>query len=261
MSTPASAAAHGHAHGHGHNPHLAHHFEDFDQQQEAHTLGLWIFLSTEIMFFGGLFLAFTAYHIMFPDAFAQASLRLDETWGIINTVVLLFSSFTMAMGVWAAQTSKRNLLIGCLAVTLLCGFAFMGIKTVEYKQKFEHHLVPGPNFQFNLHEAHHEGTPPTAEHTAKVEAYHAEILKRDPFVERHAQMYFVMYFCLTGLHGFHVVCGIVVIGWMLLRSIRGEFSAEWHTPVHLTGLYWHLVDLVWIYLFPLIYLVAKHHQH
>ncbi|MGI8908390.1 MAG: cytochrome c oxidase subunit 3 family protein [Candidatus Sumerlaeaceae bacterium] len=260
MSTHASAPhEHGHSPGQGHNPYLAHHFEDFEQQEEAHALGLWIFLATEIMFFGGLFLAFTAYHIMFPDAFAQASLKLDERWGIINTVVLLFSSFTMAMGVWSAQTNRRSLLIGFLSVTLLCGFAFMGIKTIEYKDKYTHHLVPGPNFNFTLKDPHHTGPALTAEQHAKQEAYIAEILKRDPFVERHAQMYFVMYFCLTGLHGFHVLCGIGVISWMLLRSIRGEFNSVWNTPVHLTGLYWHLVDLVWIYLFPLIYLVAKHH--
>jgi cytochrome c oxidase subunit 3 len=257
LSTHVSAAD---AHGHGHNPYLAHHFEDFEQQEEAHALGLWIFLSTEIMFFGGLFLAFTAYHVMFPEAFGLASNRLDEKWGIINTLVLLFSSFTMAMGVWSAQTNRRRPLIGFLVVTLLCGFAFMGIKTIEYGQKFEHHLVPGPKYDF-LYEQHHSADHGAAKDeaaTQKEEHELATALKSDPFAVRHTQMFFVMYFCLTGLHGFHVVCGLIVISWMLIRAIRGEFNAIWNTPVHLTGLYWHLVDLVWIYLFPVIYLVEKH---
>lgn len=262
MSTHASAVEHGH----GHNPYLAHHFEDFEQQEEAHALGLWIFLSTEIMFFGGLFLAFTAYHVMFPEAFGLASNRLDEKWGIINTLVLLFSSFTMAMGVWSAQTNRRLPLIGFLCVTLVCGFAFMGIKTIEYSSKFEHHLVPGPHYNFNyqfeeIAAAEKAGQEISAKERAeatKVEREVKEAEKNDPFALKHTQMFFVMYFCLTGLHGFHVICGIVVISWMLIRSIRREFNGVWHTPVHLTGLYWHLVDLVWIYLFPVIYLVEKH---
>jgi cytochrome c oxidase subunit 3 len=253
LSTHVSAV-----HAHGHNPYLAHHFEDFEQQEEAHALGLWIFLATEIMFFGGLFLAFTAYHVMFSDAFGLASNRLDEKWGIINTLVLLFSSFTMAMGVWSAQTNRRLPLIGFLCVTLACGWAFMGIKAVEYTQKFEHHLVPGPKYDFLYEQTHHEGKPVSAQQEQKEERELANALKNDPFAVRHTQMFFVMYFCLTGLHGFHVLCGIGVISWMLLRSIRGEFNGIWHTPVHLTGLYWHLVDLIWIYLFPLIYLVEKH---
>jgi len=253
LSSPASAHA---AHGHGHNPYLAHHFEDFHQQEESHLFGLWIFLATEVMFFGGLFLAFTAYHILFPDAFGLASKRLDVTWGVINTAVLLFSSWTMAMAVWSAQTSRRKPLIAFLAITIACGFAFMGIKTIEYTDKFKHHHFPGPSFKFELFE--HEGKYSEAQLSEKEKTTLLEMAKRDPYIERHAQMFFVMYFCLTGLHGFHVVCGLVVLVWMLIGAIRGQFHAQWNTPIHLTGIYWHLVDLVWIYLFPLIYLVHRH---
>lgn len=256
MSTHTSAHE-GHGHGHGHNPYLAHHFEDIGQQEEAHTLGLWIFLATEIMFFGGLFLAFIAYHVMFPEAFGAASNELSPTWGVINTAVLLISSFTMAMAVWSAQTSRRKPLIGFLIVTLLCGFAFMGIKSIEYTEKFTHHLVPGPNFQFDINKPHH-GAALSLSEQQKHDAHVSELLKKDPHLNRHAQMFFVMYFCLTGLHGFHVVCGLGVIGWILVGAIRGQYHAMWNTPVHLTGLYWHLVDLVWIYLFPVIYLIHRH---
>jgi cytochrome c oxidase subunit 3 len=251
LSTHASAdAPHGH---HSHEVHLAHHFEDRAQQDEAHSLGLWVFLATEIMFFGGLLLAFTVYHVLFPEAFGLASSRLDVTWGVVNTIVLLASSFTMAMGVYFAQTGNKKGLVWMLVITLLCALGFMGIKAHEYSQKFEHHLVPGPSFSFVLDDPYYDDIkkPDWAE---RKEA----ILVADPHVERHAQMFFVIYFCLTGLHGIHVLIGMGVIGWMLLRTLRNEFSAQWNTPIELTGLYWHLVDIIWIYLFPLIYLIHRH---
>src|SRR5262245_35697361 len=133
LSTHASVEAHGHGH---HDPYLAHHFEDITQQEEAHSLGLWIFLATEVMFFGGLFLAFIAYHIMYPDAFGIASSRLSVLWGVINTGVLLFSSFTMAMGVWSAQTGRTKQIILWLILTLGCAFAFMGVKAIEWTEKY-----------------------------------------------------------------------------------------------------------------------------
>lgn len=250
MSTHASAEA---QHGHHSEYHLAHHFEDRGQQDEAHSLGLWIFLATEIMFFGGLFLAFTVYHILYPDAFGLASSRLSVLWGVINTVVLLFSSFTMAMGVYFAQVGNRKLLVTALSLTFLCAVAFMGIKSIEWTEKYQHHLIPGPNFQFLLEDPHAADT-----HLEGWAERKEGILIRDPHVERHAQMFFVMYFCLTGLHGIHVLIGMGVIGWMILRATRGEFTAKWNTPIELTGLYWHLVDIIWIYLFPLIYLIHRH---
>lgn len=251
MSTHVSAdAQHGHA---AHDPHLAHHFEDRAQQDEAHSLGLWVFLATEIMFFGGLFLAFTVYHVLFPDAFGLASSRLSVSWGVINTVVLLFSSFTMAMAVHSAQVGHQKKLIGFMVVTVLCALAFMGIKSVEWKEKFDHHLVPGPNFEFVLDDPHAAETG----HALSPEVMEAA-LARDPFIERHAQMFFVIYFCITGLHGIHVIIGVIVISWMIIRARRREFSPQWSTPIELTGLYWHLVDVIWIYLFPLIYLIHRH---
>ncbi len=240
--------------GHGfHDPHLAHHFEDRSQQDEAHSLGIWVFLATEIMFFGGLFLAFTIYHVLYPDAFGLASSRLDVTWGVINTIVLLFSSFTMAMAVHSAQVGNQKKLIGFLVVTLLCAVAFMGIKSIEWTEKFQHHLVPGPNFEFVLNDPHAAaaGHPLSTQHMEAA-------LARDPHVERHAQMFFVIYFCLTGLHGVHVIIGMGVIIWMIIRARKREFSSQWSTPIELTGLYWHLVDVIWIYLFPLIYLIHRH---
>jgi cytochrome c oxidase subunit 3 len=202
------------------------------------------------MFFGGLFLAFTVYHVLYPEAFGVASGRLDVKWGVINTVVLLFSSFTMAMAVHSAQIGKQKMLKWCLAVTFLCACAFMVIKGIEWTEKYHHHYIPGPAFHFDLHEAH-GGHALTAQQTETM-------LMRDPMLERHAQMFFVMYFCLTGLHGIHVLIGMGLIAWMFLRSQRNEFGPRWNTPVELTGLYWHLVDVIWIYLFPLIYLIHRH---
>lgn len=250
MSTHVSTDAHAHGH---HDPHLAHHFEDRAQQDESHSLGLWIFLSTEIMFFGGLFLAFTIYHVLYPEAFGLASSRLSWGWGVINTIVLLVSSFTMAMAVHSAQVGKQKLLMLNLIVTFVCALGFMGIKSIEWTEKYKHHNIPGPSFSFKLDDPHaietgHALTPERKE----------AILAADPDVERHAQMFFVIYFCLTGLHGFHVLCGMGVIAWMIVRTKRKEFGPNWNTPIELTGLYWHLVDVIWIYLFPLIYLIHRH---
>jgi len=251
LSTHASVnAPHGHTY---HDPHLAHHFEDRRQQDEAHSLGLWVFLATEIMFFGGLFLAFTVYHVLYPDAFGLASRRLDVVLGVVNTVVLLVSSFTMAMAVHSAQTGRQKSLITYLSVTFLCAMAFMGIKGVEWAQKYEHHYIPGPAFHFELNDPH-------SGHVMSQQQVES-VLMRDKFVERHAQMYFVMYFCLTGLHGIHVLIGMGVIIWMIIRARRREFTPHWNTPIELTGLYWHLVDVIWIYLFPLIYLINRHGGH
>lgn len=214
---------------------------------------MWVFLATEIMFFGGLFLAFTVYHVLFPEAFGLASSRLSVSWGVINTIVLLFSSFTMAMAVHSAQVGHQKKLMGFMAVTVLCALAFMGIKTIEWTDKFNHHLVPGPNFEFLLNDPY----AAEAGHVLPAEQMEAA-LAADPNIERHAQMFFVIYFCLTGLHGVHVVIGMGVIIWMMIRARRREFSPQWSTPIELTGLYWHLVDVIWIYLFPLIYLIHRH---
>lgn len=204
---------------------LAHQFDDPDQQHEAASLGMWAFLITEIMFFGGLFAAYTVYRIQYPAAFVAASHLLDYKLGAVNTAVLICSSLTMALAVRAAQLGQRRTLIVFLVLTMTLGATFLGIKAVEYTHKFHEQLVPGPKF-----------TP-------------------DVSPNREAQLFFLLYFSMTGLHALHMVIGIGVLAWLLVRAVRGHFSPAYYSPVEMSGLYWHFVDIVWIYLFPLLYLV------
>jgi len=210
------------------DPNLQHHFVALEQQHEASTLGMWTFLITEIMFFGGLFTLFIVYVSAYAEAFAQASKRLDLLLGTVNTVVLIGSSFTMAMAVRSAQLGQRKLLMGFLVLTMLLGCVFLGIKGIEYAHKFEQHLVPGPGF----------------------------MLQGD--LAQHAQLFFSFYFAMTGLHALHMVVGVGLMTWLLVHSWRGRFSPTYFWPVEVGGLYWHFVDIVWIFLFPLLYLVARH---
>jgi len=218
----------GHAAGGGRPPALAHHFDDLEQQKEASTLGMWIFLVTEVMFFGGMFTGYAVYRALYHEAFMAASDHLDLKLGGINTVVLILSSFTMAMAVHAAQTSKRKAIINWLVLTIILGSVFLGIKYVEYGDKFHHHLVPGPHFEFA--------------------GAHAQ----------HAQLFFSFYFAMTGFHALHMVIGIGLLLWIIALAARGRFSAEYYNPVENMGLYWHFVDIIWIFLFPLLYLVGHH---
>jgi cytochrome c oxidase subunit III len=211
-----------------HQPELKHHFDDLDQQHEAATLGMWLFLATEVLFFGGLFTAYMLYRVWYPDTFGAASRTLDITLGTINTTVLITSSLTMALAVRAAATDERRKLMLFLVLTMVLGAMFLGIKGVEYYQKFEEHHIPGFGFHF-------EGTAP----------------------ER-ANLFFSLYFAMTGLHALHMIIGLVLMTVMLVMAWRGKFSARWHTPVEISGLYWHFVDIVWIFLFPLLYLVDRH---
>jgi cytochrome c oxidase subunit 3 len=214
---------------HPHHPMLQHHFDDMAQQAEASTLGMWVFLVTEIMFFGGLFMAYLVYRAANPEGFAEASHHLDVTWGTINTLVLIISSLTMALGVRAAQTSAPpKTQVFWIAITMVLGAAFLGVKAVEYTDKFTHHLVPGPNFQW-------PGAHPAA-----------------------AEMFYSLYFCMTGLHALHMVIGLGIMTWLALAARRGLFNADYYTPVEVAGLYWHFVDIVWIFLFPLLYLIGAH---
>jgi cytochrome c oxidase subunit 3 len=200
-----------------------------DQQAEASTLGMWVFLVTEIMFFGGMFMAYLVYRSSNPAGFAEASHHLDVTWGTINTLVLIVSSLTMALGVRAAQTSAPpKTQVFWIATTMVLGAAFLGVKAVEYGDKFTHHLVPGPNFQW-------PGQHPAA-----------------------AEMFYSIYFCMTGLHALHMVIGLGIMTWLGISAWRGRFDAEYYTPVEVAGLYWHFVDIVWIFLFPLLYLIGAH---
>jgi len=207
---------------------LQHHFASAEQQYEASNLGMWAFLVTEIMFFGGLFAAFIVYVTFYAQGFAEGSKHLDLTLGSVNTLVLLASSLTMAMAVRSAQLGRRGLLLLFLGVTLALGLVFLGIKSVEYTHKFHQHLVPGPGFRF------------------------------DSPVAQKVQLFFSFYFAMTGMHALHMVVGAGLLTWLMVGTLRGRFSSEYFTPVEVTGLYWHFVDIVWIFLFPTLYLVARH---
>jgi cytochrome c oxidase subunit 3 len=207
---------------------LAHHFDTIEQQQEAGSLGMWIFLVTEVMFFGGLFLAYVTYRVTYPEAFADASRHLDTVLGTVNTAVLICSSLTMALAVHSAQVSSRGLLLVCLGATLVLGLVFLGIKFTEYAHKFAEHLVPGRAFVFP-----------------------------GPYTQP-AELFFSLYFAMTGLHALHMVIGVGVLAVLFIQGWRGHFSSAYHTPVELSGLYWHFVDIIWIFLFPLLYLLGLH---
>lgn len=211
-----------------HSPHVAHQFEDAAQQYEASTLGMWAFLLTEIMFFGGLFAGFFVYILGNSEAFAAASRHLDVTLGTVNTLVLLGSSLTMALAVRGAQQGNRRDQVLFLILTIALGLVFLGIKGFEYVHKFEQHLVPGPHF--------------------RMEGPHGNS----------AQLFFSFYFAMTGVHALHMVVGIGLLAWLLVNALRRTYSAEYFTPVEVSGLYWHFVDVVWIFLFPTLYLVARH---
>ena len=221
-------AAHGEHH--HHHPALQHHFEDLEQQHEASTLGMWLFLVTEVMFFGGLVLAYTLYRIWYPTAWALGSEELNIYLGGVNTVVLIASSLTMALAVRSAQTGAQRATVGWLLLTMSLGLTFLVVKFFEYKEKFELNHVPGPNFRFEGAES------------------------------PHVQIFFSLYFALTGVHALHMVIGFVLLSVIATMAYRKKFSPEWYTPVELAGLYWHFVDIVWIFLFPLLYLVDRSHH-
>jgi cytochrome c oxidase subunit III len=301
---------HGHdGHGHGHeahdpiheaNPHLAHHFDTPQQQFDAGKLGIWLFLLTEVLFFAGLFCAYTVYRSMHPEVFVYAHYFLDTKLGAVNTCVLLISSLTAAWAVRNAQLAEKKLLMINIVITIACAFTFMGVKYVEYSHKYHDGLLPGKNFQpkeqiwelatfrskhpeaaeyaeklAKLDEKKHEA--PAA--GAKAEGHAEEKLERpseeelepliaaglvgprslDPSAHisrpRMAHVFFGIYFFMTGLHGFHVLIGIGIWVWMLLKASKGHFGPTYFGPIDFTALYWHLVDLIWIYLFPLLYLI------
>jgi cytochrome c oxidase subunit III len=212
----------------GHHPSLAHHFDDLEQQREASTLGMWVFLVTEVLFFGGLFAAYSVYRSWYPEAFAAASHELVVWAGTTNTAVLITSSLTMALAVHAAQTGERRLVIMFLALTMILGGAFLGIKAFEYYTEFVEHHVPGFGFEF------------------------------EPAYFRHAQVFYSLYFVMTGLHAIHMIIGIGIMTVMLWWAWNGTITEDYYNPIEVSGLYWHFVDIVWIFLFPLLYLIGRH---
>ena len=218
---------------HQHHPALAHHFESLDAQKEASLLGMWLFLVTEILFFGGALTAYMVYRVWYPDAFAFASSEIAILPGAINTAVLIASSLTMALAVHAAQTGERGKILFFLVITMILGAAFLGIKAYEYHEKYLEGHIPGFGLEFRFEEQY--------------------ILQ--------AQIFFSIYFVLTGLHALHMVIGLGIMTWMFIWTKKGIITPEYYAPIEISGLYWHFVDIVWIFLFPLLYLIGRHVHH
>ena len=246
---------HGHAHG-AHHPAHQHHFDTMPQQKEAAVLGMWLFLLTEILFFGGLIVDYMIYRVWYFDAFAEASRRLSLFWGGLNTAVLIGSSLTMAMAVRSAQTNARKATVNWLILTMILGAVFLGVKVIEYADKFEHHHVPGPNFVWAAaHDAPPAGGGAAAPEGGGEDPSHAS---NAPQLQNTTQIYFSLYFTMTGLHALHMIIGIGLMSVITWMAWKGRCDGHYYTPVEMSGLYWHFVDIVWIFLFPLLYLVERH---
>jgi cytochrome c oxidase subunit 3 len=253
-------------HEHGHNPALQHHYDTPGQQKEAATLGMWAFLVTELMLFGGIFMAYMVYRWAYPEIWAAAAPHLNTPLATVNTVVLLVSSLTVALSVHAAEVGNKRQVVTLLIVTIILGAAFLGIKFTEYGEKFAHCagyanpvawitggerlgeaecLVPGKGFLFPAEASAEGGAAVSAE--AGVAA--------QPGMKSPHQLFFFLYFCATGLHAVHMIVGITVMSVITWMAARNKFSPTYFTPVEIGGLYWHLIDIIWVFLFPLFYLV------
>ncbi|MCO6510752.1 MAG: cytochrome c oxidase subunit 3 [Aridibacter famidurans] len=292
---------------HYHPPGLQHQFDDMKQQMDSVTIGMWTFLAQEIMFFGGLFTAYLVFRSRFPMAFAAGSNHLDAFWGWLNTLVLIVSSLTMALAVFYAQKGNRNLQVVMIILTMIFGSVFLGVKAIEYTDKYNHGLVPVDGWNKVVPEGEHgakEGESaslalpfetrvnaaesadggeklhpnPRGEFQitdddialvtmAQKEGYLTESEKIGYFsngeidpekVKGKVQIFFWIYFVMTGLHALHMVIGLGIMLWLLVMAWRNTFSADYYSPVEISGLYWHFVDIVWIFLFPLLYLLGRH---
>jgi cytochrome c oxidase subunit 3 len=207
-------------------PAPAEQFDDLEQQHRSATFGMWIFLVTEVMLFGGMFTAYTVYRAVYPDGFAEGSRHMDLRIGGVNTGVLIVSSLTMALAIHAAQTSRRRALLGFLAATIVLGLVFISLKAVEYTEHYREGLFPGLRFTFEGPLAHQ------------------------------VELFFLFYFIMTGIHAIHLTIGVGVVSTLLVMAWRGHFSPWSHDPIEVTGLYWHFVDMIWLFLLPLLYLIA-----
>lgn len=249
-------------------PELRHHFADEQQQRNAASLGMWWFLGTEIMFFGGMFCGYLVYRRMYFPEFALASRSLSLPIGTFNTTVLLCSSLTVAMGVRFAQLGIRKMQVRMLLLTLLFGLSFIGIKGIEWREKYREHHIPTfhynviggegdlffKNIKFLADTPAYQGVDKMLDNPEKVN----ELRAKEADFQRHTQIFYSLYFALTGMHAIHMIIGVgifIVITWM---AHKGRFTPEYHTPLEISGLYWHFVDIVWIYLFPLLYLIDRH---
>jgi cytochrome c oxidase subunit III len=235
LSTSPAATVQGEAH---ENPALLHHFATEQQQKDAASLGMWVFLVTEIMFFGGMFCAYLVYRYWYFGDFAAGSSSISLRLGTINTAVLICSSLTVAMAIRCAQVGKQKAIVVYLILTIVLGLAFLGIKAKEYKDKFDENHIPG-QASFYL-----EGHIPR----------HTDI----PVNQRHAQIYFSLYFAMTGMHALHMIIGVGLFTYLTYKAWKGHYGPGYYTPLENGGLYWHFVDIVWIYLFPLLYLIDRH---
>jgi cytochrome c oxidase subunit 3 len=215
-----AAVAHHHA-----EEHVAHQFDNALQQYESGNLGMWLFLLTEVMFFGGMFAAYTIYRAWYPEAFEIASSATNIPLGAFNTIVLIVSSLTMALAVQSAQLGKQKRLVWNIILTMIFGAAFLVVKYVEYSEKIGHHHFPGSSFVWE--------TP----------------------APREVQILFCLYFAMTGMHALHMIVGLGIMTWLLVTAIKGHYGPKYYNPVEVSGLYWHFVDIVWIFLFPMLYLI------
>jgi cytochrome c oxidase subunit 3 len=256
-------------HAHPHDLNLAHHFEDLGQQHDSLNLGMWAFLGTEVMFFGGLIVSYMVYRFTSPDVWGAASRHLNVWLATFNTVVLLSSSLTMALAVHAGEVGDRKGQVRNLLLTMALGTLFLMIKGFEYYQEYRDRLIPGPGFStaaLHLKPLQEEesgalGREAKEEAAATRKAASDLSISADEFRARRAQLFFVFYFFMTGLHAAHMIIGLVLLAIMVAMARRGRFTAKYNAPLEMSGLYWHFIDIVWVYLYPLLYLVSLHASH
>jgi cytochrome c oxidase subunit 3 len=234
---------------HEHPPYQRHHFESVEQQFDTTNFAMWLFLLTEVMFFGGLFMAYLLMRNWYYPAFVEASHQLNIGWGTANTAVLITSSFTMAMGVYSAEMRRRGALVLFLVITFILGLAFLGIKTIEYHEKWEKFHIPGIRYSTSAF------TNPQSDPEVYKE-YHDKPLPPD--MASKTEMYFFLYFAMTGMHALHMIIGIAILGFMIYKAKNGAYTTGHVTFVENFGLYWHFVDIIWIFLFPLLYLISRY---
>jgi cytochrome c oxidase subunit 3 len=293
-----------------HEPGLQHQFEDMKQQEESVSIGMWMFLVQEIMFFGGLFTVYLVFRSRFPIAFAQGSNHLDVVMGFVNTLVLIVSSLTMALTVYFAQKNNRKAQVLMIVLTMIFGATFLGVKYVEYSDKYHHGLVPvagwnlaakavpaepavpvgssgspsevhgaepagehvynNPRGEFQWNEGHElldkiQEEERTSGHGILTDYEKAGYFTSGQFdpvkFQEKIRSFFWIYFAMTGLHALHMIVGLILMTWLLIKAWQGTFSSEYYSPVEMSGLYWHFVDIVWIFLFPLLYLLGRHFLH
>jgi cytochrome c oxidase subunit 3 len=228
---------------HAHPPYLRHHFETVEQQHEASAMGMWIFLLTEFMFFGGMFMAYLVYRNWYYPAFVAGSHQLSLFRGTLNTIILITSSLTMGLGVHAARIRNQAALVRMLVVTVILGVVFLGIKGSEWKSEWNDHHVPGLNF--SVEDFVH---PPAGSHEKPLPVDLAE----------RTQVYFSLYFAMTGMHALHMIIGVGLLLFLVFQARAGAYTKGYFASVEYIGLYWHFVDIVWTFLFPLLYLVNRH---